>query len=354
MNRPILLTGATGFLGSRLCHSLLIAQPGDIHCLVRGRTPAGGERRLHARLDIPDELRHRIVVVPGDVRLPRLGLSEVDFRELAATVGAVYHCAASVNLAADYERLAPANVEGSRNVLALAQRGEHHLHYVSTLGVFLAGRAVGLPKVTEDTEPSWESAGEIGYCRTKLVAERELLASGVPLTIYRPGLVTGDTRTGECSGSDVVARIIRAAAALRAAPETTGEVCVGSVDFTARAIAALSLRPDAAGRTHHPVEEQAFPMSRLFDHLATAREPLERVDVGGWHRRLTEAPDSSAAFVLLAVWRAARHLLAETEIAASPAFDVTQTRTVLADEGVDTSVLDEPYFHRMIRRIITP
>ena len=350
MYKNVLLTGATGFLGSRLCRSLLERSPGKIYCLVRGRTPDGGERRLHARLQLPPIDRERIVPVAGDVRVTRFGMTPARYDELANTIDTVYHCAASVNLAADYDRLEPSNVGGTQEVLRFVQhRRTKHLHHVSTAGIFIAA---GQCVCTETGVPSWEMAGGIGYCQTKFIGETEVRSADVPATIYRPGLVLGDTVTGECSSSDAIGRMIRAAAMLRTAAATTARVPVSSVDFTAHAIAALSLRPDSAGQVFHPLEIPTFPLREMFEHLQTLGYVSQSVSVPAWHHLLSDQPESSAAFVMLAVWRAARHILAETPALHPPLFDATVTTAALAAEGVHPSPLDISYFQRMFTRLV--
>ncbi|MEV0457927.1 thioester reductase domain-containing protein [Catellatospora methionotrophica] len=346
----MLLTGATGFLGSRLCRSLLDRPIEKIYCLVRGRTPEGSQRRLHARLGLSSAERERIAVVHGDVRLPDFGLGAPAWNELAHVIDAVYHCAASVNLAAGYDQLAPSNVVGTEQVLRFVQTGPgKHLHHVSTVGIFIAA---GPRPVTELHPPDWDTAGGIGYCQTKFAGEQAIAAAGVPVTVYRPGLVLGDRASGECSSSDAVARMVRATAILGVGAATTARVPIGSVDFTAESIAALSLRPDAPGQIYHPFENSQFPLRQMFDHLRQLGYSRDAVDVPTWHALMADQPDSPAAFVMLAVWRVARHVLAETPALHPPHFHAEHTAAAVADEGVPAGDLDLAYFQRMFTRLL--
>jgi hypothetical protein len=67
---------------------------------------------------------------------------------------------------------------------------------------------------------------------------------------------------------------------------------------------------------------------------------------------MTDQPDSPAAFVMLAVWRVARHVLAETGELHPPFFQVDHTNAALAQEGVPVKELDLPYFQRMFTRLL--
>src|SRR5262249_5411269 len=109
----ILVTGATGGLGTRLMAQL---SGRDVYCLVRRDAPIAGAR-----------------IVLGDVARPRFGLSVADWERLRAAVSDVYHLAANVHFALPYERLHAANVMGTAHVLAFA-RGKR-LHLASTLSV---------------------------------------------------------------------------------------------------------------------------------------------------------------------------------------------------------------------------
>ena len=87
----ILLTGATGFVGSWLLRALLTHTSADVDCLVRTPSRLLTHPRVHA--------------VVGDLERPRLGLSAGEWGELADRVDAVYHCAAAVDIVRPYHRL---------------------------------------------------------------------------------------------------------------------------------------------------------------------------------------------------------------------------------------------------------
>ena len=84
--RTILLTGATGFLGSALLEELLDTSDATVLCLVR---PASAPLK-RSQTD-------RIRTIAGDLSHPLLGLSESRYHELAGEVDAVCHAAAAVN-----------------------------------------------------------------------------------------------------------------------------------------------------------------------------------------------------------------------------------------------------------------
>lgn len=79
--RRILLTGATGFLGSHMLLDLLRHSDAHVHCLVRAADEEAAVARLGEALksyELPwsSEVRRRVTVLPGDIRRPHLGLSD--------------------------------------------------------------------------------------------------------------------------------------------------------------------------------------------------------------------------------------------------------------------------------------
>ena len=120
----VLLTGATGYLGSALLERLLRTTPARVVCLARSLDPDEGRRRIHEVLAAAGQwdegFDERIEVLPGNLAQPRLGLDPATFTALAEGVDEVFHLAAVANTMPPYRRVKPTNVNGTREVLRLA------------------------------------------------------------------------------------------------------------------------------------------------------------------------------------------------------------------------------------------
>ena len=77
MGRVVLLTGATGFLGSHVARLLLRDTDREIIVLVRGKDSEDSRRRMERAWDDWPEsaaaIGSRVRVVSADLSLPRLG-----------------------------------------------------------------------------------------------------------------------------------------------------------------------------------------------------------------------------------------------------------------------------------------
>src|SRR5262249_45060664 len=138
--------------------------------------------------------RGRLTTVVGDITQERLGLSAAEAKGLQKQLSACYHLAAVYDLPAARDVRLPIHPPGTQNILDLlsgAKRFEQ-LHYVST--AYVSGTAVGVYKETDlDVGQSFKNY----YEETKYLAEVAVVKAGLPTTIYRPGIVVGDSQTGE-------------------------------------------------------------------------------------------------------------------------------------------------------------
>jgi thioester reductase-like protein len=152
-----------------------------------------------------------VVVVPGDLELPRMGLSVQDYDRLAESVDTVVHNAALVNLVLGYGSHRAANVGGTTAMLRLAaHRRVKHVHFVSTLAA-LAGPVDGGAPVAEEAV-SERAVPTSGYGRSKWVAERLLDAAadrGIPVTVYRLGEVMPHSMRGVPSRGGLVDQLVK-------------------------------------------------------------------------------------------------------------------------------------------------
>lgn len=281
-----LLTGFPGFIGKRLVAELLAKDPLDrIVALVEPRMV---EAATAAAAEIP--AGERIDVVPGDIAVRRLGLSDEDYSALVAEVEVVHHLAAIYDLAVPEAIAQKVNVEGTGNVLDLCRDAERlrRLNYVST--AYVAGVRTG---VVYEHELSLGQDFKNHYESTKFQAEvwvRELMDE-VPTTIIRPGIVVGDSKTGETQKFDgpyYVLRFIAASVERRMPIANIGRGVTPfnavPVDFIVDAMVALGDLPEAEGETLHlcdPEPLTSHEMVEVLSELYAGRKPAYRLPPRG-------------------------------------------------------------------------
>jgi thioester reductase-like protein len=293
----VLLTGATGFIGSFLLADLLDRTSARVHCLVRARDEEEGAARLATALasarpgrSLPAD---RVVAVPGDLEKPGLGVCDERFHRLAAAVEAVYHCGAFVNFAYPYATLKPTNVGGTQEVIRLASAGRRKpLHHVSTLRALGSLAGSDGTALREDAALDHDGVLFTGYAQSKWVAEKIVgiaRARGLAASVYRPGMVAGDTRTGVSNLDDLLCRMIKGCVQLGSAPVLDMMVDATPVDFVSAAIVELSLQPRSLGKTFHLVTTEPVPWNAIVGWVRGFGYPLRALSYDGWRAELLEA-----------------------------------------------------------------
>jgi thioester reductase-like protein len=293
----VLLTGATGFLGAFLLHDLLRATDSRVHCLVRCRDLPDGNARLRRSLEHyllwEEEFAQRIVPVPGDLSERTLGLSTDLYQSLANGIATIYHNGAQVNLLQAYSALRPANVQGTVEILRLAC-SEHakSVHFISSLGVFDLLPSVSGAEFREDDFPADFANLTFGYQQSKAVAEllvREAGARGLPVVIYRPGLINAASTTGAYTTDDFAARLLKSWIELGEAPESDRPLLLTPVDYVSRAIVYLSQQSASLGETFHFINPEPVTMRQFHALIRSAGYRLQEVPFDRWRCSLGEA-----------------------------------------------------------------
>ncbi|MGQ0837735.1 non-ribosomal peptide synthetase [Actinokineospora sp.] len=302
----VLLTGATGFLGSYLLADTLRHTDARVLCLVRAGTETGAAGRIERTLRgyglWRDEDATRIVPVPGDLAAPRFGLSPERFAAMAAEVDLILHCAGLVNFALSYSDLKRANVGGTVEALRLACLSRViPVQMVSTLGVFPLDRT-GV--VTERHAPDEPDGLDRGYEQSKWVADtlgRAARALGLPVTIHRPARVTGDSRTGIGPAEDLFGRELRTVALLGLMADVADEEDMAPVDEIAAAIGRLSRTPACHGGDFHFHNGQTIGTHAIAAALRAYGYPVRMLPYVDFYAELVARAAESADTALATI-----------------------------------------------------
>ena len=270
----ILFTGFPGFIGMRLLPRILELQPkARLECLVQEKFLGAARGAVEALEAKHPHAKGRIGLVPGDITVEGLGVETRRARELRRSLTQAWHLAAVYDLAVARDVGRRINVEGTKNVLEFVSHAPHfeRLQYVST--AYVSGAARGTFRETDlDVGQGFKNH----YEETKFQAEVEVVRSKVPYTTYRPGVVVGDSRTGETAKFDGPYFVLRV---MEKMPSPGvffriglgfGTVNVVPVDFVVESMAALSAAPGSRGKTYHLCDPQPHSPGELAEMFAEA------------------------------------------------------------------------------------
>lgn len=360
----IFLTGATGFLGGFLLHELLQQTHAEIYCLVRASTLEAGRQKLQANLKRymlwNGELDSRIIPVLGDLSQPRLGIDDSTFHELASKLDLIYHCGALVNLVYPYTALRAANVLGTQEVLRLASHSNViPVHYISTIDVLKPLTFSENRIIKENEHPEHSQEIDKGYTQTKWVSEKLIMAAqsrGIPVCIYRPGMLTGHSRTGASQTNDLMCRIIKGIIQLGAAPDLDQSINMTPVDYASQAIAYLSRQEESFGKAFHILNPQPLPWDQLIQKICKLGYTIRVLSYDQWQAELLKLESSTqnvlAPLSPLFTEKDPKTQLTylETFLMTAQAFDCRNTsegllRTSVACPPINTNLLDNYFYY---------
>lgn len=294
--KTVVLTGAAGSLGSKVLNQLLASElVGIVICI--------GLRKIQSRIEsgaLPKQSQ-RIAYFNGDLRQPRLGLSESNWASIASQADAVVHVGADVSHAKTYKTVRDTNVGATAELARLCLASGAHLHFVSSGEVAMLGHIPAKIFPEESVRnagviPSQEDARSEGYASSKWVCERLLenvveTGSGLRVWIHRPSSIMAPRDEDEEAAlvgkpdAPLLRSVFFYSRKLRAVPDVDGQQMGGMldlvrVDTVARDIMHTVLHDDGNEREmvayiHHTGDAE-MALDKLHGHLSE----IERQELG--------------------------------------------------------------------------
>ncbi len=271
-NETVFVTGFPGFLATRLVKRLAI-EGARFTLLTQSSF-------LELARSVADEIAvetgataDSFHIVAGDITKPNLDLSPEELDRARQETTTIFHLAAIYDLAVDCAVASHVNVEGTLNVTTFAKsvRNLKRYHHVSTC--YVAGKREGLIK---ETELHHDKGFRNHYEETKYLAELEVdaLKSELPITIHRPAVVCGDSRTGETAKYDGIYYLIhylrRWPGGLTLLNIGNRNVCLNlvPVDFVVEAMVTLAKDARAIGATVQLADPDPLTTQQLFNQIS--------------------------------------------------------------------------------------
>ncbi len=265
------VTGATGFIGKRLVKKLLARRNVVVYFLIRQES----RDKVPELLEYWDADEARAVPIAGDLVKPLLGVSKADLKKLTGKVEHFFHLAAVYDLKADAEQQIAINVEGTKNAVALANEiGGGLFQHVSSIAA--AGMYEGVFR-----EDMFDEAEGLDHPYFATKHESEKIArteTKMPWRVYRPGLVVGDSATGEMDKIDGPYYFFKLIQKMRELLPPWmpmvglegGRINIVPVDFVVDAIDHIAHKKGLDGQAFHLVDPTPYRVGDVLNIFARA------------------------------------------------------------------------------------
>jgi thioester reductase-like protein len=356
------VTGATGFIGRRLVERILELRQGDVYVLVRDSSTGRLDDLVERwSMTAGASAAERVKPVIGDLRRPLLGIEKEQVADLRGKIDHFFHLAAVYDMTAPAERNTAVNVGGTTHAVELARAIDaKHLHHVSSIAV--AGTYKGV-----FDESMFDEGQKLPspYHRTKYESERIVREQPyIPWRVYRPGIVVGDSQTGEMDKIDGPYYFFKAIQRMRQLlPEWVplvgldlGYTNVVPVDWVAGALEQIAHEPDLDGRAFHLTDPRPQRVDDLINELAgVAHAPKFAVSIDKrlldplpkWPLKLALAlpPFRQARGIALRDLGIPAEVLEHMELV--PRFDTRETARALAGSPLE----QPPALHDYVGRL---
>ncbi|MFX1274721.1 MAG: SDR family oxidoreductase [Promethearchaeota archaeon] len=191
LGKNILITGVTGFIGGRFFRELLKNESLKLYLL--GRSKRG--RNFEDRVGINNE---RVIYIEGDLKNSKIVNKKKHLNLLKNNIEEIWHFAANTKVERkNRDEIMKTNLLGTINLIDFAKKIKKLkcFNYIST--AYTSGDA-HFPNEVNEQINNVITVFKNPYEESKFLTECILINSGLPYRIFKPSMVIGDSKTGEC------------------------------------------------------------------------------------------------------------------------------------------------------------
>ncbi|HKX84081.1 MAG TPA: SDR family oxidoreductase, partial [Pyrinomonadaceae bacterium] len=200
------ITGFPGFIAERLVERLATPEV-QFFLLVQSQFVDKAVQAVERIASATGTELDNFALIEGDITQPNLGIADEDIETIRDETTDVFHLAAVYDLAVDKKLAFKVNLDGTKNVNEFARSLPHLLRYNYISTCYVAGKRTN--RILE-TELEHSAGFRNYYEETKYLAELEVekLKADLPVTIFRPSVVVGDSKSGETAKYDGIYYLI--------------------------------------------------------------------------------------------------------------------------------------------------
>lgn len=337
MKHIYFMTGFPGFLAGNMLRQLVHDHKGEIghiHLLVLPAFLQKAEEDIRRMANSTGTDISTFSIIAGDITKPDLDMEPETLESLERSVTHVFHFAAVYDLAVPAEIAWKVNVTGTAYVNAWTKTLRNLKRYAYFSTAYVSGKREG--RIYEN-ELSEGQGFKNHYEETKYEAELlvEELKKVLPVTIFRPGIVKGNSITGVTVKFDGIYFLLNLFDRLRLLPaipymgEGTAEGNFVPSDYVLQAASYLAIDPVGQGKTYHLTDPNPYRMKDIYRMIAEAY--LGRRPKGSIPLSLAKFP---LTFAVIRKWLGVEKEALDYFLIDS-SYDCSQTVKDLEDSGIE-------------------
>lgn len=269
----ILVTGASGFVGSYLCKELLKNEENILYLIVRKKGNQSSSQRMEKVLcnimnkEEYEKCKERINVIKGDIQEEKLGITREEYKYLTKNIRMIFHCAASIRFSLSYEEAKRINIDGTERVLALFKkinRKDSKFNYVSTS--YVGGDCV---QNFSENDLNVNQKFNNTYEQTKYECEQIMqnyINQGYRITIFRPSIVSGSSENGGTQNSNIILKFFKMLYRGKIKEfycDSKSSINIVPINYFVGGMVYLADKPEGCYKTFHFVNESNINVEKL-------------------------------------------------------------------------------------------